>query len=294
MGAPEPADLDEEDFVTQIHIGRAVLAMSVGALAVMVAFVISRAAIGGHRPQISLARLLVLALVSGVGVMGGLHWLFSERRFAEAKTEHAAAVARFTITSEEERPVREVTIPKPFYFGKYEVTQDQYAEIMGANPSRFKGYNQPADMVSWEDAKEFCKRASERTGLVIRMPTEAEWEYACRAGTHTSYSSGDTVTALDRVAWYRANAKGRTHPVGTKDANTFGLHDMHGNLIEWCEDAWYRYDGTEDNRRHADWRVLRGGSWNCGPQSCSSSGRTSYGPGYGCSSFGFRVVVAFR
>ncbi len=145
-----------------------------------------------------------------------------------------------------EKPQHEVTV-QPFFMGKYPITQEQYQEVMGDNPSNFKGDDLPVEQVSWDDAKEFCRRLSEKTGREYRLPTEAEWEYACRAGTTTPFHFGETIT--DKLANYRASsnyadeASGKyrqtTIAVGSFPPNAFGLHDMHGNVWEWCEDDWH-------------------------------------------------------
>ncbi len=132
-----------------------------------------------------------------------------------------------------------VRVTKPFYLSVYEVTQAEYEKVMGANPSYFKGANRPVNEVSWDDATEFCKRLSAKEGKTYRLPTEAEWEYACRAGTATQYSFGGDGAKLGDRAWYRRNSDDNLHPVGEKKPNAWGLHDMHGNAREWCQD---RYD----------------------------------------------------
>ena len=137
-----------------------------------------------------------------------------------------------------------VSITKPFYLGVTEVTQEQYQKVMGTNPSQFKGPQNPVERVSWAEAVEFCGKLSampaEKTaGHVYRLPTEAEWEYACRSGTTTAYGFGDDASRLGDYGWFRSNSDSGTHPVGEKKPNAWGLYDMHGGVYEWCQD-WYR------------------------------------------------------
>jgi formylglycine-generating enzyme required for sulfatase activity len=160
----------------------------------------------------------------------------------------------------------EVTISKPFYMGVYEVTQAQYEAVMGTNPSDFKGATNPVEMVSWNDAAEFCKKLSEKTRQAVRLPTEAEWEYACRAGTQTTYSFGDDPSTLGDYAWWAKNSGETPHPVGLKKPNAWGLYDMNGNVWEWCADLWGEYPkgpitDPSGPATASGSRVLRGGSW---------------------------------
>jgi formylglycine-generating enzyme required for sulfatase activity len=172
-------------------------------------------------------------------------------------------------------PQHEVTLTKPYHLGKYEVTQEQYQQVMGTNQSQFKGRDLPAEMVSWDDAQEFCKKASGKTGLAVRLPTDAEWEYACRAGTKTSYYTGDSEADLGRAGWYFKNSSRTTHPVGHKTANAWGLYDMHGSVLEWCAD-WtetYKAEAAIDPQGSAQGalRVARGGCWDLDPVHCRSA-----------------------
>ena len=200
---------------------------------------------------------------------------------------------------DDERPQHEVTVPN-FFMGKYPVTQAQYEAVMGKNPSRFKenGANRPVEKVSWNNAKEFCRKLSELTGKNYRLPSEAEWEYACRAGTQTKYYFGDSDSNLDEFAWYGSNSESRTHEVGEKLANAFGLHDMHGNVWEWCEDSWHdNYkkaptDGSAWVDKKSEGYVSRGGSWSNYAVNCRSAFRDN---GFNAdfdliNSNGFRVV----
>ena len=187
-------------------------------------------------------------------------------------------------------PVPVVKIPgKSYAFGKYEVTQAQYASVMGANPSNFKGENLPVERVSWNDAVRFCEKltAWERAlGLIsenqeYRLPTSDEWEHACRAGTATRFYTGDAESDLDRAGWYDGNSGSKTHPVGQKEPNAFGLYDMHGNVWEWTATA------------KGPFRVRRGGSWYYFADFCESSSGGSYSsPDYRDYDLGFRVVLA--
>ena len=195
-----------------------------------------------------------------------------------------------------ERPEHEVVVPS-FYLGKYQVTQAQWEAVMGGNPSHFKGNkNLPVDSVSWNDAKEFCKKLSQMTGKEYLLPSEAEWEYACRAGTTNDYAGN-----LYDMAWYDKNSEGKTHPVGEKQPNVYGLYDMHGNVYEWCEDVWHNdYKGAPNDGSAwvtggtQDMRVLRGGSWHNDGWLCRSAFRDGRGAGVRYYLYGFRVVLAAR
>ena len=189
------------------------------------------------------------------------------------------------------------SIGKPFYMGIYEVTQEQYQAIMGSNPSAFKGTKRPMECVSWNDAVRFCIALSRKTGRTVRLPTEAQWEYACRAGSGRSFCFGGSNSGLGSYAWHTRNSGGRTHPVGQKQPNAFGLYDMHGNVWEWCND-WYdeNYYAKANNLDpqgpgSGRYRVLRGGSWGFGPRYCWSANRDWNMPGYVYGDSGFRVVV---
>ncbi|MEC8555072.1 MAG: formylglycine-generating enzyme family protein [Planctomycetota bacterium] len=198
-----------------------------------------------------------------------------------------------------EKPAHQVTLSQPFMLGVYEVTQEQYERVMGVNPSEFKGPQNPVEKVSWEDAVEFCQKLSalpeERSaGRVYRLPTEAEWEYACRAGTTTDYSFGDDAVSLDKYAWYGKNSGRETHPVGQKQPNAWGLYDMHGNVFEWCADGYgdYPSDAVTDptGAKSGSSRVLRGGSWGRAAEVCRSAYRYRLHPSYRFNFYGFRVT----
>ncbi len=206
----------------------------------------------------------------------------------------------------EDEVQHEVTISKEYYLGMHEVTQAQYEKMMGKNPSWFQddkiagdSGNHPVELVTWDDAVEFCRRLSElpeerKTGRVYRLPTEAEWEYACRAGSQTAYSLGDDPKSLGDYAWSKENSNDQTHAVGGKNPNAWGLYDMIGNVWEWCSDSYGEYPkgaGTDPaGPRKGSSRVIRGGSWSNKDAQCRSALRGRSGPWL--LSFGFRVALS--
>jgi formylglycine-generating enzyme required for sulfatase activity len=205
----------------------------------------------------------------------------------------------------DEGPVRDVVIPASFYMGRYEVTQEQYEAVMGQNPSQFRGPRHPVESVSSFDAQEFCERASRRLGREVRLPSEAEWEYACRAGTSTPFHTGEALGSGDanvdgRVGYGGSGEgayRGKMVDVGTFPPNGFGLYDMHGNVGEWCADFYepraYDAAGTMAmpySPSRPD-RIWRGGAYNDPPRRCRSANREHYNPGGRDSCRGFRVVL---
>ena len=200
-----------------------------------------------------------------------------------------------------------VTLTKPFFCGLFEVTQKQYTLVMGTNPSDFSGDTLPVETVSYNairgssygakwpssssvDSSSFIGKLRARTGLDFDLPTEAQWEYACRAGTTTTYSYGNSANG--NYMWYTSNSSSTTHAVGSKSANPWGLYDMHGNVWEWCLD-WYgtlAYGTDPKGSSSGAIRVLRGGSWYYNAGSCTSSYRDYYAPSYEYIYYGFRLV----
>jgi formylglycine-generating enzyme required for sulfatase activity len=201
--------------------------------------------------------------------------------------------------SDSEKPPHQVKV-NSFAIGKYPITQAQYQAVMGNNPSYFKNNPQnPVEQVSWNDAQAFCQKLSQITGKTYRLPTEAEWEYACRAGTTTRYYFGDNDNQLGNYAWYYGNSNDTTHPVGQKKPNGWGIYDMSGNVWEWCEDNWHDSyagapnDGTawiDNDNRSQSRKCLRGGSWINYPDSCRSANRVRNYPVNHGSHYGFRVA----
>jgi formylglycine-generating enzyme required for sulfatase activity len=206
-----------------------------------------------------------------------------------------------------EGPQTVVTLTKGFWMGRYEVTQAEYLAVMGSNPSFYTGnLNRPVEQVSWSDATNYCSKltAQERSagrlpaGWAYRLPTEAEWEYAARAGTTTRFSYGDDpgYTQLGNYAWYPANSGSQTHAVGQKQANPWGLYDMAGNVWEWCSDWYATYPGgslTDPvGPASGSLRVLRGGGWGYDGQYCRSADRGYDTPDFRLNDRGFRAVLA--
>ncbi len=208
-----------------------------------------------------------------------------------------------------EQPVHQVTISYPFWMGQHEVTQAEYQTLIGANPSFSPGPSRPVELVSWHDARAYCaaltaqQAANLPSGYEYRLPTEAEWEYACRAGTTTEFHYGpDLLCNQARFAFsYHTNPPAScvnpsgTAPVGSYVPNAFGLFDMHGNVCEWCLDSYAPYSSaavTDPFVTGGPGRVLRGGSWSYASYQCRSAYRTNAGPGLANDNIGFRVVLA--
>ena len=217
---------------------------------------------------------------------------------------------------EDEKPAHKVQV-SAFYMDTREVTQKAYESLMEKDPSKFKAPDKPIEQVDWYHAALYCNMRSLKEGLKpcydpktlacdfdangYRLPTEAEWEYACRAGTQTRYSFGDDAAKLKAHAWFKANANQTTHPVGQKSPNPWGLYDMHGNVAEWCHDVYSEayYQKNEAQNPHGpasgDKRVLRGGSWRASEEGCRSSARHCETPRFadacfGSDAYGFRCV----
>jgi formylglycine-generating enzyme required for sulfatase activity len=181
-------------------------------------------------------------------------------------------------TDDDEKPVHRVTITRGFYMGVYPVSQAEWKKVMdGDDPSNFKGDDLPVENVSWDDCRKFCERLRQRDGKPYRLPSEAEWEYACRAETTTEYYTGDGEDALKKAGWYSGNSGSKTHPVGQLAPNKWGLYDMHGNVWQWCHD-WYgpypKGDAIDQiGPEKGEYRVVRGGSWFRDPERCRAANR---------------------
>lgn len=205
----------------------------------------------------------------------------------------------------DQKPARDVTFAKPFSIAKNEVTQELYWVVMGGNPSKWKGPRNAVELTSWHDAVEFCKKAtallrdSKRIAAnqTVRLPSEAEWEYACRAGTTTAWSFGDDVGDLTHYCWYNRNSKGFDPPVGQKKANPWGLFDMHGYNWEWVADDYvadYRNaptDGSAVTSVGAEHKVIRGGAWSAPAEASRSAHRDHKPATFKDDTLGFRCVL---
>ncbi|NES71743.1 MAG: formylglycine-generating enzyme family protein, partial [Okeania sp. SIO2D1] len=204
-----------------------------------------------------------------------------------------------------ESPQHNVDVSE-FFMGKYPVTQAQWEAVMGNNPSHFKGANRPVENVSWNDATEFCQKLSQITGKKYSLPSESQWEYACRARITTPFYFGETITSelvnYDGNYPYAGAPKGKyreeTTDVGIFPPNSFGLYDMHGNIQEWCQDVWHdNYEGAptdasawETGGNSSKFRLLRGGSWTNNSRNCRSAGRYIHGADIFINGWGFRIV----
>jgi len=236
---------------------------------------------------------------------------------SETKTESGIEMVllpggTFIMGDEDEidAPIHEVTV-SPFYIDTHLVTQEQYEKLMGDNPSRWKANKNPVEQMRWSDAVRYCNARSEAEGLEpcydlntwkcnfaangYRLPTEAEWEYACRAGTTTAYSFGDDASKLKAYAWFEDNSASKPRPVGQKPPNSWGLFDMHGNVWEWCNDFYkvdYYQESPKENPRGpetGETKVLRGGAWKFSAESCRSGYRYNENPGYADVCFGYDI-----
>lgn len=279
MGTAEPTPPSITVLSGQIFIG-----VGAGLALVLIALLIFRKR-PGRRFSFSLRWLMAFCLACSVMVWGGTRWHLALKEIQEFE----AAMARFARAEDNEKPARSVLISKPFYMGKYAVTQEQYQAVVGNNPSYFKGAMNPVEKVSWEDAVAFCERVKSKTGVNTQLPSEAQREYACRAGTMTMFNTGDTLD--------QANYEGHG-AVGSFKPNEFGLYDMHGNIIEWCHDFYgenyYKENigndplgpiaGTE--------RTLRGRSLYHDEWGCRSAKRHWGAPGIRDVIIGFRVCAS--
>ena len=289
MGSEEPA----KPSVT-VADANWLIALGGGAAALLL-LVLAIQCIRKRKFSFSLRFLLLLTITTGL-CLGGL----ARRPLALKEADrYYFAMRDYHNLMYYAKPAHSETLTQPFYMGKYTVTQEQYTALVNKNPSYFTGAKLPVERVSWDDATIFCQKL---TGLLndklfeTRLPTEAQWEYACKAGTQTHYYSGDLESDLQSVAWFNLNGVLTTHPVGQKKANTFCLHDMHGNVWQWCQDYWkeaYPHLVQVDTHKGSYLevqRVVRGGCFYSSCSDCFSANRlgSHEGPSH---LTGFRVIV---
>jgi formylglycine-generating enzyme required for sulfatase activity len=233
-------------------------------------------------------KIELVLIPPGEGMIGNKHTILETRRKFGGKREWLA----------DEYPLHRVSFDRPFYIGRFEITQAQWKAVMGENPAFFRaGDGQPVEQVSWLDATKFCRALSKMTGRTVRLPSEAEWEYACRAGSEGDFSFHDS-SKLEDHGWLAKNSQVRTHEVGKKPPNRWGLHDVHGNVSEWCQDPWkdtYENATLNGSKETTDGdpevRAVRGGGWFDPKVQCRSSSRAPYSRRHRYSYVGFRVVV---
>lgn len=288
MGTPEPAKPEITVLSAQVSIGiGATLSL------IMLSYLLLRKRTG-RRFSFSLRWLMAFSLACSVMVWGGTRWYSALVQIRE----YEAGLDWYNAMNDDEKPAHPVLITKAFYMGKYVGTQEQYQAVIGTNPSQFKWPQNPVESVSWFDATAFCKKLSEQlraSAWKAQLPSEAQWEYACRAGTRTIFHSGNADSDLDAVAWYGLNSGGKPHPVGGKKANSFGLYDMNGNVMQWCQDPYRPYEslnaaGTSSDVQ-GDRRVLRGGSYTWYSKACRSTNRGANPPDTRLTNLGFRIVL---
>jgi formylglycine-generating enzyme required for sulfatase activity len=220
-----------------------------------------------------------------------------EMVFVQGGTFRMGCTEEQSDCQDNEKPVHNVTL-SDFYIMKYEITQEQWVQVMGKNPSNFKGDNLPIENVSWNDIRDFISELNIMTGKKYRLPTEAEWEYAARGGNKSKGYKYSGSSALDKVAWHKDNSGGKTQPIGAKQPNELGIHDMTGNVWEWVSD-WYGanyYSSSSGSNPtgpvSGSYRVGRGGGWNPDARDCRVSIRNYADPGYRNYDLGFRLAVS--
>ena len=291
MGKFEPARPSiTEDSARQL--------MLIGGVAVFVAlFVFIFSKRKGRRFSFSLGWLMLLTAATGV-LAGGVVQLYQAPR-ESARYESERALYKKMLP--DEKNVHLVTISRPFYLGVFTTTQSQYKALMGAKPSFNCGDEMPVENVSWHDARAFCALLAPKLqdpNMIVRLPTEAEWEFACRGGAATLCSAGHRDADLDSVAWYEDNSGGTTHPVGKKRPNRFGLYDMHGNVWQWCEDVFIENLGnqpaTDPLNHEGTQRALRGGTYCSPARACWTGSRIFFDPENRYGLVGFRVAIEMR
>jgi len=314
MGTLPAEEPDQETFVSKINSGKTLLILGVAILLIIGCVVGWIALVDKKRPQISLAMLMFVICAASLCVFGVTQWRTAVEERTNAMNAYRIQHARSAAAGDSEAPAHQVTLTRPYYMSRYLVTTEQYGLVLDQNPGPLEDRDMPYVSGNWESAEHYCQVLREQTGAVTRLPTEAEWEFACRAGTQSLYYSGDTEEDLRRVGWYEGNSTtppslpisgGPTnmvviqtdgaHPVGKLEPNSFGLYDMHGNVWQACSDFWGPYQFGEFTNptgpKHSRSHVLRGGAWNSPPAFCRSAMRFNSGSHSIFSTIGIRVVL---
>ena len=296
MGTPQPTQLLEAQFNQEIWINILVSGVSLGILCLLVFIIFFSSIRQKTRPKYSLMQFVLAMLLMSIFVMSVQRWRGAVYRFEVAKDNFKKAMLRYQ-RNQTDGTAKLVTIGKPFYIAKNLITQQQFGRVVREKWNANVGDDLPVDHILSSSVKEFCENLTARTGMTIRLPTEEEWEYCCRAGSGTDYYAGDSEADLDRSAWYMRNSAGSSHPVGKKVPNNFGLYDMQGNMWQLCEmqtgalDTVSKLlnDGSMESDRF-DLLILRGGAWCSGPADCRVSRRYQVGCFY-WGEVGFRVIA---
>ena len=290
MGTPEP----KPPFIT-VAKAKSLIGMGVVLCMGMVALLVANKR-AGARFSFSLLWLMLFSLCASFIACGAAWWQMALQQLEE----HVLVMAGYAKIPANEKPAHEVTLSKPFYMGKYVVTQAQYQAVMKTNPSRSKCEYTPVDSVTWDGAEIFSQHVQALAGKTSRLPTEAEWEFACRAGTTTDFYSGSSDEDLARVGLYGKTKKSHnfgSETVGLKPPNKFGLYDMHGNVWQWCQDwmdaTYYQKSSEKDpaGPKRTIERVLRGGCYFGDATTCRAAHRGSQIPIMKNEYCGFRIVI---
>jgi len=275
MGTPKPVPVDEDQFACQIAYGQLELAAGAGLVLNILVFALVRGIRARRWPQLSLVRLLLMSALGGIAIYGGVHWWKTAQELDTQRTQFRIDTERYQYAAANEKPAHQVTLTKPYYMSKFEVTQAQTKGSEGEG-LLIVGDNLPATF-GFFDLRSYLVSLNLKSKHKLRIPTEAEWEYACRAGTKSIYYSGETEQDLEQVAWTAMsdNKSVGPQPVGKKAPNAFGLYDMHGNMSELCVPIFLpgTAPAVDPKGLDVDYLILRGGDCLSGPSTCRSAFR---------------------
>lgn len=280
MGIPKPVK-------PTITIERAIAFLIAGGVLFLVLAIVVAVRRKRHgKFRFSLLWLLGMTAACGLLAGAGVTWYAA----VQQESNYEAALKQNFWGGENHLPPKDVLILKPFYLGKFLITQEQYEAIVGLNPAWFRGARNPVERVTWFNALDFLRKTREflsdhGQGLQdVRLPSEAQWEFACKSGTEMDFDIGNDLKAADKAGWFGGNSGNTTHPVGGKSANAFGLYDMHGNVRQWCSDLY-------DESLNKTVRVTRGGSWRDVWRDCAACSRNCNGAAIHQNYIGLRIVI---